>query len=116
MSTSVDEIAPNIYRLSTFVEQAGLVFNQYLVVAEEPLLFHCGPRLLFPLVSAAVERVMPVERLRWVTFGHVESDECGSMNNWLAAAPRAEIAHGVLGVMVSLADLADRPPRTLADG
>ncbi|MFC7718555.1 oxygen-binding di-iron domain-containing protein [Nonomuraea recticatena] len=92
------------------------MFNQYLVDAEEPLLFHTGLRGLFPLVSAAVERVMPVERLRWVTFGHLEADECGSMNSWLAAAPHAQIAHGALGCLVSVNDLADRPPRPLADG
>ncbi|MCU1628285.1 MAG: hypothetical protein JWP64_3234 [Pseudonocardia sp.] len=116
MDTVVDEIAPDTYRLSTYVEPVDLVFNQYLLMAEEPLLFHCGARQLFPLVGDAVARVMPLERLRWISFGHVESDECGSMNDWLAVAPRAEVVHGVLGVMVSLADLADRPPRMLTDG
>jgi flavorubredoxin len=116
METTVDEIAPDLYRLSTFVEPVDLAFNQYLVAGEEPLLFHCGARQLFPLVTEAVARVLPVERLRWISFGHVESDECGSMNDWLAAAPRAEVVHGILGVMVSLTDLADRPPRALADG
>ncbi len=95
---------------------AGFTFNQFLVLAEEPLLFHTGPRAMFPLVSAAVERVLPVEQLRWITFGHVESDECGSMNQWLAAAPAAEVAHGTIGCLVSLNDLADRPPRALVDG
>jgi flavorubredoxin len=116
METLVDEIAPDIYRLSTYVEPADLVFNQYVVLAEEPLLFHCGGRQLFPLVSAAAARLLPLEELRWISFGHVESDECGSMNDWLAAAPQAQVIHGALGVMVSLADLADRPPRTLTDG
>jgi flavorubredoxin len=119
-STTVDEIADGIYRLSTWVPEvappAGFTFNQFLIAANEPLLFHTGPRGMFPLVSEAVARVMPVERLRWITFGHVESDECGSMNEWLAAAPQAEIAHGVIGCLVSLNDLADRPPRALADG
>jgi flavorubredoxin len=116
METTVDEIAAGIYRLSTYAEPPGLTFNQFLVAAEEPLLFHCGARGLFPLVREAVSRVLPVESLRWISFGHVESDECGAMNEWLAAAPRAEVVHGVLGVMVSLNDLADRPPRALADG
>ncbi|GAA2686516.1 hypothetical protein GCM10010412_074080 [Nonomuraea recticatena] len=116
MDTTVAEVAPDICRLSTFIPDAGIMFNQYLVDAEEPLLFHTGLRGLFPLVSAAVERVMPVERLRWVTFGHLEADECGSMNSWLAAAPHAQIAHGALGCLVSVNDLADRPPRPLADG
>lgn len=90
--------------------------NQFLVVAEEPLLFHAGPRGLFPLVAEAVARVVPVESLRWITFGHVEADECGATNMWLAAAPNAQVAHGALGCMVSLDDLCDRPPRPLSDG
>lgn len=116
METVLDEIAPQIYRLSTYVEPADIVFNQYLVAAEEPLLFHCGARQLFGAVSEAVSRVLPVSSLRWISFGHVESDECGSMNDWLAAAPDAQVVHGALGVQVSLMDLADRPPRMVADG
>ena len=120
METELDEIAEGIYRISTWVAEiappAGFTFNQFLIAAEEPLLFHTGPRAMFPLVSEAVGRVVPVESLRWITFGHLESDESGSMNQWLAAAPRAEIAHGMIGCMVSLNDLADRPPRALADG
>ena len=116
METTVDEIAPQIYRLSTYDEPADFTFNQYLIDAEEPLLFHCGGRQMFPLISAAAARVVPMDRLRWISFGHVESDECGSMNEWLAAAPSSEVVHGPIGVMVSLTDLADRPPRQLADG
>ncbi len=120
MSTTVDEIADGVFRLSTWVPDiappAGFTFNQFLVRAEQPLLFHTGPRAMFPLVSEAVGRILPVDTLRWITFGHVEADECGSMNEWLAAAPAAEVAHGVIGCMVSLNDLADRPPRALADG
>jgi flavorubredoxin len=120
MQTNVDEIADGIFRLSTFVADiappVGFTFNQILVRAEQPLLFHTGPRQMFPLVAEAVARVLPVEQLRWITFGHVEADECGSMNQWLAAAPSAEIAHGRLGCMVSLNDLADRTPRALEDG
>lgn len=116
METTSVEIADGIHRISTFVDPPGMPFNQYLVVADEPLLFHAGHRQLFPLVSAAVGRIIPVESLRWITFGHVEADESGSMNNWLAAAPQAQVAHGMTGVMVSLNDLADRPPRALADG
>jgi flavorubredoxin len=119
METKVDEIADGIYRLSTWVAEiappAGFTFNQFLIDAEEPLLFHTGPRGMFPLVRVAVGGVVPVDRLRWVTFGHVESDECGSMNEWLGVAPRAEVAHGMIGCMVSLNDMADRPPRALAD-
>jgi len=120
METRVDEIADGIYRLSTFVPEiaapAGFTFNQFIVDADEPLLFHCGPRQMFPSVSEAAARVVPLERLRWITFGHVESDECASMNQWLAVAPHAEIAHGVIGCLVSINDMADRPPRQLADG
>jgi flavorubredoxin len=120
MTTQTDQIADGIYRISTFVPEiaapAGFVFNQYLIDAEQPFLFHCGPRAMFPAVSAAVAGIMPVARLRWISFGHVESDECGSMNQWLAAAPGAQVVHGFTACLVSLNDMADRPPRTLADG
>jgi flavorubredoxin len=119
MTTKLDEIAPRIYRLSTFVSDigpTGFTFNQFLIDDAEPLLFHTGPRAMFPLVREAIERVLPLDRLRWITFGHVESDECGAMNEFLAAAPNAQVAHGAIGVMVSLNDMADRPPRALADG
>ena len=119
MITKTNEIADGIFRFSTCVPGVtpdGFTFNQFLINAEEPLLFHTGPRAMFNLVSEAVARVVPIERLRWITFGHVEADECGSMNQWLHAAPRSEVAHGAVGVMVSLNDLADRPPRTLQDG
>src|SRR5258706_11378342 len=104
MMTRLDEIAPRPYRLSTFVSEigpTGFTFNQFLLDDDEPLLFHTGPRAMFPLVREAIERVIPLDRLRWITFGHVESDECGAMNEFLAAAPHAQIAHGALGCMVS---------------
>src|SRR4051794_35870526 len=120
METHIEEIADGIYRCSTFVPDiappAGFTFNQILIAADEPLLFHTGPRAMFPLVAEAVARVLPVERLRWIAFGHVEADECGSMNMWLAAAPNATVAHGALGCMVSLNDMCDRPPRPLENG
>ena len=116
METNVHEIADQIYRISTFVPEAGLAFNQFVIDADEPLVFHAGLRALFPLVSEAVAAVVPVERIRWVSFGHYEADECGAMNDWLAAAPRAEVAHTEIGVMVSVGDMADRPARMLADG
>lgn len=120
METSVAEVAEGIYRISTFVPEiappAGFTFNQFLIAAEEPLLFHTGMRALFPAVSAAVGRIVPVEKLRWVAFGHVEADECGAMNEFLAAAPHAEVAHNTLGCLVSLNDIADRPPRPMDDG
>ena len=120
MQTQIDEIADGIYRLSTHVAEvappAGFTFNQFLVMSDEPLLFHCGMRGMFPLVSAAVAKIMPIERLRWISFGHVEADECGAMNQFLAAAPQAEVAHGMIACLVSLNDLADRKPRALANG
>lgn len=117
--TEIGEIADGIYRLSTFVPAigpGGFTFNQFLVLADEPLLFHTGHRSMFASVAEAIATVLPVDQLRWITFGHVESDECGSMNEFLGAAPRAEVAHGMLGCMVSLNEMADRPPRPLADG
>jgi flavorubredoxin len=120
METRINEIGAGIYCLSIFLPgaapPAGFTFNHFLFAGEEPLLFHCGKRKMFPLVSAAVARIMPVERLRWLGFGHLEADECGSMNEWLAAAPAAQLAHGALGCRVSISDLADREPRVLADG
>jgi flavorubredoxin len=120
MTTRIDEIADGIFRISTYVPEvappAGFTFNQYLVRADQPLLFHCGARMLFPAVAEAVARVIPLAALRWIGFGHVESDECGAMNHWLAAAPQAQVIHGRTACMVSLNDLADRPPRPLADG
>lgn len=118
MQTTTSEIGPGIYRLSTCVPEAapgGFTFNQFLIDADEPMLFHTGPRRMYPLVSRAVSRIIALERLRWIGFGHVESDECGAMNEFLAAAPHAQVAHGATGCMVSLDDLCDRPPRRLAD-
>ncbi|MGH9024525.1 MAG: MBL fold metallo-hydrolase [Acidimicrobiia bacterium] len=116
METKTDEIADGVYRFSTYFPEPSFMFNQFLVDADEPLLFHCGMRQMFPLVSDAAARVMPLERIRWITFGHLEADECGSMNDWLAAAPQAQVAHGAVGCMVSINDMADRPPRPLQDG
>jgi flavorubredoxin len=119
MPTTVNEIAPGIYRLSTLVSEigpTGFTFNQFLVDDEEPLLFHTGHRSMFPSVCEAIERVLPVSSLRWITFGHVESDECGAMNQFLGVAPAAQVAHGALGCMVSIGEMADRPPRAMADG
>lgn len=116
METRVTEVADGIHQLTTVVPGAPVAFNQYLVVADEPLLFHTGMRGLFPLVSNAVSTVLPPETLRWVTFGHLEADESGSMNDWLALASQATVAQSQVGCMVSLGDLADRPPRPLADG
>lgn len=119
MPASVDQIADRIYRISTFVPElgpTGFTFNQFLVDAEEPLLYHTGMRQLFPQVREAIERVMPVDRLRWIAFSHLEADECGSVDEFLVVAPHAQVAHGALGVMLSLQDQLPRPPRPLEDG
>jgi flavorubredoxin len=118
--TRIAEVGDGLYRINTPVEIPGgpgaFSFNQYLLVDEEPLLFHTGPRQMFPSVRDAVARVTPVDRLRWVAFSHVEADECGSLNDWLRAAPRASALCGRIAAMTSIGDLADRPPRGLADG
>src|SRR5438270_4082287 len=118
METQVEEIAAGVYRLSTFTDAVagGFTFNQFLVAGEEPLLFHSGPRQMFPLVSAALAKVVPLERLRWLSFGHWEADESGALNDWLGAAPNAELAVGTIDTMLSGNDQAIRPPRSLADG
>ena len=117
--TNVNEVAAGIYRISTPVSPevipGGFTFNQYLIVDDEPLLFHTGLRKMFPLVREAVASVMPVERLRYVAFSHVEADECGSLNQWLAAAPASVPLCGRVAASVSIEDLADRMPRAMAD-
>lgn len=115
---SVHEIENGIYRISTPVEIPGgaFSFNQYLVVDDAPLLFHTGPRRMFPIVREAVATVMDPAKLRYVAFSHVEADECGSLNEWLATAPHAQPVCSTVAAMVSVEDLADRPPLPLADG
>jgi flavorubredoxin len=118
-ATSIDEIEDGIFRINTPIDipgAGGFSFNQYLIVDEAPLLFHSGPRRLFPGVRDAIARVMPVERLRYVGFAHFEADECGSLNDFLAAAPHAEPVCSKIAAMVSVNDYADRPAHALADG
>jgi flavorubredoxin len=120
MQTRVHEIADGIYRLSTLVPEvappAGFTFNQFLLMADEPLLFHCGHRFMFDSIRAAIETLMPVERLRWISFSHLEADESGNMNAWQELAPQSRLAHGKLGCDITLNDLSLRLPRSLADG
>ena len=111
--TSVDEIADRIYRISTPVP--GFSFNQFLIADEDPLLFHTGPRKMFPLVKEAVASIIPVERLRYISFSHFEADECGSLNEWLATAGRSVPVCGRVAAMTSVEDFADRAPLVLAD-
>ena len=117
--TNVQEIADGIYRINTpidFPDGQGFSFNQYLLVDDEPLLWHTGPRRMFPLVSEAITAVMPIDRLRYVGLSHFEADECGAMNELLAAAPAAVPLCSQVAAMVSVTDVADRAPRALADG
>lgn len=117
--TNLVEIASGIYRINTPValpDGAKFNFNQYLIVDDAPLLFHTGLRALFPLVSEAIGKVLPLEKLRYVGHSHFEADECGALNEFLAAAPQAEALCSQIGAMVSVGDFASRAPRALADG
>ncbi|QLE40974.1 MBL fold metallo-hydrolase [Nostoc sp. C052] len=118
--TNVYEVAEGIYRINTPIALPGGVggfsFNQYLIVDDESLIFHTGPRKMFPLVREAVASILPVERLRYIAFSHVEADECGSLNEWLAVAPNSSPLCGTIAAMVSVNDLADRSARSLEDG
>jgi flavorubredoxin len=117
--TNVYEIASGIYRINTPIQIPGgpdFNFNQYLVADDAPLLFHTGPRRMFPLVAEAIGKVLPLQKLRYVAFSHYEADECGALNDFLAAAPQAAPVCGQVAAMVSVNDVADRPARALADG
>ena len=116
--TNLHEVASRVYRINTPAPFPGGMFNfnQYLIDADEPLLFHTGPRRMFPLVAEAIGRVMPIERLRHVSFSHYEADECGALNEFLAAAPQALPLCGAIAKMVSIDDGALRPARALTDG
>jgi len=119
MQARIDQISDRIYRISTCIPEiapGGFTFNQFLIDADEPLLYHTGMRALFPAVREAVERVMPLPRLRWIAFAHLEADECGAVNEFLEAAPHAQVAHGALGCLLSLNDQCLRPPRPMNDG
>jgi flavorubredoxin len=117
LGTNVHEVADGIFRINTpvLIGPGAFSFNQYLIVDDEPLLFHTGLRKLFPLVREAVASILPVERLRYIALSHVEADECGSLNEWLAVAPHSSPLCGAVAALVSIKDLADRPPRALAD-
>jgi len=118
--TQIDEIAKSVYRITTPVPPSvipgGFSFNQYLLASDEPLLFHTGPRKMFPLVREAIEAVVPVARLAYIGLSHFEADECGAMNDFLAVAPQARPLCGRVAAMVSVNDVADRPAHVLGDG
>jgi flavorubredoxin len=117
--TNIHEITDGIYRISTPISIPGgpgeFSFNQYLIVDDEPMLFHTGPRQLFTFVQEAISRVMPLQKLKFVGLSHFEADECGSLNAFLAAAPQAVPICGQIAALVSVGDFADRPPRALSD-
>lgn len=113
MSTTVTEVAPDIYRICTHVSDFDLQFNQFLVRDEEPLLYHTGMKGLFPAVRDAVASVIDPADLRWIGYSHFEVDECGALNEWLAVAPEAQAVCGMVAGLVNLNDFADRPPRIL---
>ena len=112
----VTEIGPDLYRISIHVPQFDLQFNHFLVRDEEPLLYHAGLRGMFPLLKEAVATILDPADLRWISFSHFESDECGGLNDWLALAPAAQAACSDLGAMVSVNDFSRRPAKGLADG
>jgi flavorubredoxin len=119
VTPSIAEIAPDTYRVSVPLPDAlpgGFSFNQYLVVDEMPLLFHTGPKKLFPLIRKQIEKVLPLERLRYIAFSHVEADECGSLPEFLAAAPQSRPVCSDVAAMVSIRDLVDVEPIGMTDG
>jgi flavorubredoxin len=111
--TTVSEVAPDVYRISVFVPEANLQFNQFLVKDDEPLLFHTGMRGIFPLVHEAVAKIIAPSQIRWIGGSHFEVDEWGALNEWLQVAPSAQAICGVVGALVNLNDFASRPPRGL---
>ncbi len=113
--TKIDEIAPEVFRLSVYVPQFDLQFNHFLVRDDEPLLYHTGMKSLFPALREAVGKLIDPARLRHIAWGHFESDECGALNEWLAVAPEAQPVAGTIGAMVNLSDFSARPTRPLAD-
>ena len=116
MKTTATEIAPDLYRISTFHPDYGIQFNQFLLKDDEPFLMHTGFKKSFPNTLEGVSSVIDPSTLRWIGFSHFESDECGALNEWLKIAPRAQAVCSFVGAMVTVNDFADRPARVLADG
>jgi flavorubredoxin len=110
---TITEIAPGVHRISILLPQINLQFNHFLVVDDEPLLYHTGMRRMFPDVLQAAKRILDPASIRWIGFSHFEVDECGSLNDWLKVAPHAQAISGMVGTLVNLSDFADRPPRAL---
>jgi flavorubredoxin len=116
MKSNITEIAPDVYRISTFHPEYGIQFNQFLIKDDEPFIMHTGFKKMFPITLEAVSSVIEPAKLRWIGFSHFESDECGALNEWLAVAPQAQAVCSFVGTMVMVNDFADRPARPLNDG
>jgi len=112
----ISEIAPNVYRISIFAQQGNLQFNHFLVKDDEPLLFHTGLRRMYAEIREGVSTLINVSELRHISFSHFESDECGSLNEWLAAAPNADVICSQVGARAMVNDFTGREARALADG
>ena len=113
----ITEIAPDVFRITTFLEPFNMQFSQFLVRDAEPLLYHTGPRMLFPAVKEAVASLIDVRTLRWIGFSHLEADECGSLPEWQQLAPQSDAVCSMVGKLVSVDDcLAVRPAKGMADG
>jgi flavorubredoxin len=113
---SITEIAPDVYRISTYVPELDMQFNQFLIRDDEPLLFHTGHRAMFPLIRDAVASIIDPSKIRWLGFSHFEADECGALNEWLHSAPAAEPVCSMVGALVSVNDFAVRPAKGMSDG
>ena len=116
METRIDEIAPDLYRLSTYIAKFDLQFNQFLVTDNEPLLYHTGMKGMFPLVRDTVAKIIDPASIRWISFSHFEADECGSLNEWLSLAPRAEAVSGTIGALVNINDYTGDRTRIMTTG
>jgi flavorubredoxin len=112
--TTIDEIAPNIYRISIYVSDYNMQFNHFLIKDDEPMLYHTGMRSMFPLLKEAVTKLINPNKLRWIGFSHFEVDECGSLNDWLGTAPNAQPICSEIGAMVNMSDFAIRPAKGLS--
>jgi flavorubredoxin len=115
MNSKVTEIAPDLYRISTFHPDYGIQFNQFLIKDDEPFLMHTGFKKMFSITLEAVSSIITPSNLRWIGFSHFESDECGALNEWLGIAPHAQAVCSFVGAEVNLKDFADRPARPLSD-
>jgi flavorubredoxin len=112
----IDEVAPDLYRICIYVREIDLQFNHFLVRDDRSLLFHTGMRRMFPEVRDAVAKIIDPANLHWISWSHFEVDECGALNEWLAAAPQATPVCSECGALVNLTDFSDRPPRGLKPG